>query len=176
ARLGIEWLYQRASRRPRHNPLHLGKKHRPPCCLGVALKPHCRQRQLLHPPNLPNHPPHPKHYTTIIAAGFCRGSLNETLGTRMVPVRQPTEHVWPIPVIDLSLTVDESRSVDPREGQGDGIANCPVPGNYVHGHCHLVRQRSEMGTARHEGGSMATSGPVNDLNQHHPKSESEFQR
>src|SRR5271167_746407 len=81
-------------------------------------------------------------------------------------VRQPTEHVWPIPVIDLSLTVDESRSVDPREGQGDGIANCPVPGNYVHGHCHLVRQRSEMGNARHQGGSMATSGPVNDLNQH----------
>ena len=33
-----------------HNALHLGKKPCPPRRLGVALKPHCRQRQLLHPP------------------------------------------------------------------------------------------------------------------------------
>src|SRR5215470_10414861 len=48
--LGIEWLDQLAQRRPRHNPLHLGQKRCPPRRLGVALKPHCRQRQLLHSP------------------------------------------------------------------------------------------------------------------------------
>jgi len=58
---------------PRHNPLHLGKKCRPPRRLGVSFKPHCRQRQLLHPDPTP--PPPRQYYTTITAAGFCRGSL-----------------------------------------------------------------------------------------------------
>src|SRR5437660_6948685 len=64
ARLGIEWLDQRAQRRPRHNPLHLGKKRCPPRRLGVALKPHCRQRQLLHPPTQCSNPPHQTLYYT----------------------------------------------------------------------------------------------------------------
>src|SRR5205823_1182664 len=46
----------------------------PPRRLGVALKPHCRQRQLLHPPR-PNAAIHPARHYTITAAGFCRGSL-----------------------------------------------------------------------------------------------------
>src|SRR5215469_13966927 len=50
ARLRIERLDQRAQRRPRHNPLHLGQKHCPPRRLGVALKPRHRQCQLLHSP------------------------------------------------------------------------------------------------------------------------------
>src|SRR5207248_5848104 len=75
ARLRIEWLDHRTQRRPRHHPLHLGKKRCPPRRLGVAVKPHCRQRQLLHPPTLPANPPR-QHYTTITAAGFCRGSLS----------------------------------------------------------------------------------------------------
>ena len=29
---------QGAQYRPRHNPLHLRQKRRPPCCPGVALK------------------------------------------------------------------------------------------------------------------------------------------
>src|SRR5215472_7205209 len=79
ARLRIDRLDQPAQRRPRHNPLRLGQKRCPPRRLGVPLKPHCRQRQLLHPPN-PRPPIHPaKHYTTIIAAGFCRGSLSGPL-------------------------------------------------------------------------------------------------
>src|SRR5207244_11673115 len=45
ARLRIEWLDQRTQSRPRYHPLHLGKKRCPPRRLGVALKPHCRQRQ-----------------------------------------------------------------------------------------------------------------------------------
>src|SRR6516225_1584506 len=52
ARLGIERLDQPAQRRPWHNPLHFSKKCCPPRRLDVALKPHCRQRQLLHPPKL----------------------------------------------------------------------------------------------------------------------------
>src|SRR5262249_4540087 len=54
ARLRIEWLDQRTQRRPRHHPLHLGKKRCPPRRLGIAVKPRCRQRQLLHSPN-PTH-------------------------------------------------------------------------------------------------------------------------
>jgi hypothetical protein len=38
-------------------PVHLGKKRGPPRRLGVALKPHCRQRQLLHPPTQCSNPP-----------------------------------------------------------------------------------------------------------------------
>src|SRR5437763_7870632 len=57
ARRRVERLDQRAQRRPRHNPLHLGKKRCPPRRLGVALKPHCRQRQLLHPPTQCSNPP-----------------------------------------------------------------------------------------------------------------------
>src|SRR5215471_12161132 len=57
ARLWIKWLDQHAQRRPRHNPLHLSQKRYPPRRLGVALKPHCRQRQLLHPPTLRSNPP-----------------------------------------------------------------------------------------------------------------------
>ena len=56
ARLRIEWLDQRAQRRPRHNALHLGKKCSPPRRFGVALKPHSRQRQLLHPPTQCSNP------------------------------------------------------------------------------------------------------------------------
>ena len=41
---------QPAQRRPRHHALHLGKKRCPPRRLGVALKSHGRQRQLLHSP------------------------------------------------------------------------------------------------------------------------------
>ena len=78
ARLRIERLDQRAQRRPRHNALHLGKKCSPPRRFGVALKPHCRQRQLLHPPTQSSAPIHPfRHYTTFIAAALCRGSLSE---------------------------------------------------------------------------------------------------
>jgi hypothetical protein len=42
-----------------------------PRCLGVALKPHCSQRQLVHPPTLRSNPPHRPLYH-ITAAGFCR--------------------------------------------------------------------------------------------------------
>ena len=62
ARLGIERLDQRAQRRPRHHPLHLGQKRCPPRRLGVALKTHCRQRQLLHPPTLRTDPSRPALY------------------------------------------------------------------------------------------------------------------
>jgi hypothetical protein len=48
--LRIKRLDQLAQRRPRHYPLHLGKKDRAPCRLGVAIKYRGRQRQLLHPP------------------------------------------------------------------------------------------------------------------------------
>src|SRR5690348_3251750 len=73
--LRIERLDQPAQRRPRYNALHLAKKHCPPCRLGIAVKSRSRQRQLLHPPTHA-HQIHPaKHYITIIAAGFCRGSL-----------------------------------------------------------------------------------------------------
>src|SRR5262249_30266905 len=58
----------------RHYPLHLGQKRCPPRRLGVALKSRGRQRQLLHPPTLRANP-HRRHYTTITAAAFCRGSL-----------------------------------------------------------------------------------------------------
>src|SRR6476620_6741116 len=75
ARLRIEWLDKCAQRRPRHNPLHLGKKRCPPRRLRIAVKSRRRQRQLLHPPN-PYAPIHPvKPYTTIIAAASFRGSL-----------------------------------------------------------------------------------------------------
>jgi hypothetical protein len=67
--LRIERLDQRTQRRPGHNPLHLGKKRCTLRRLGVAFKPHCRQRQLLHPPTLRTNPPI-RHYTTITAAGF----------------------------------------------------------------------------------------------------------
>ena len=78
ARLRIKRLDPCAQRRPRHNALHLGKKRCPPRRLGVALKPHCRQPQLLHPPTCATiHPT--KHYFTFIAAGFCRGSLSGRL-------------------------------------------------------------------------------------------------
>src|SRR6516162_3886696 len=50
ARLGIDRLDQPAQRQPRNHPLHLAQKRRPPRRLGVALKPHRRQSQLLHPP------------------------------------------------------------------------------------------------------------------------------
>src|SRR6478735_9394773 len=63
ARLRIERLDQRAQRRPRHHPLHLGKKRGPPRRLGVALKPHCRQRQLLHPPTQCSNPPRQTLYS-----------------------------------------------------------------------------------------------------------------
>src|SRR5215471_2451484 len=51
AGLGIKRFDQRAQRRPRHDALHFIEKRRPPRCLGVTFKPHCRQPQLLHPPN-----------------------------------------------------------------------------------------------------------------------------
>jgi hypothetical protein len=41
---------------------HLGKKRCTPRRLGVAFKPHCRQRQLFHPPTLRTNPPHPPLY------------------------------------------------------------------------------------------------------------------
>src|SRR5215469_17691768 len=50
ARLGIDRLDQPAQLRPRNHPLHLGQKNRPPRPLGVALKPHHCQCQLLHSP------------------------------------------------------------------------------------------------------------------------------
>src|SRR6516165_5573027 len=63
ARLRIERFDQRAQRRPRHNPLHLGQKHCPPRRLGVALKPRHRQCQLLHSPKpMRTNPPHQKLY------------------------------------------------------------------------------------------------------------------
>jgi hypothetical protein len=58
AGFGVERLDQPAQRRPRHNLFHLGKKRRPSRRLGVALKPHRRQRQLLHPPTQCTNPPH----------------------------------------------------------------------------------------------------------------------
>jgi len=62
---GIDRLDQPAQRQPRNHALHLGQKCRPPRRLGVALKPHRRQRQLLRRPNLcaPIHPA--AHYITI---------------------------------------------------------------------------------------------------------------
>src|SRR5262247_1444029 len=74
ARLRIERLDQPAQRRPRHDALHLGKKCRPPRRLGVSFKPHCRQRQLLHPPD-PMQQSIPPALYHVTAAGFCRGSL-----------------------------------------------------------------------------------------------------
>src|SRR6202008_4286381 len=65
ARLRIERLDQRAQRRPRHNPLQLGKKRSPPRRLGVALKPHCRQRQLFHPPTRYSNPPRHQYTTSL---------------------------------------------------------------------------------------------------------------
>jgi hypothetical protein len=76
----IERLDQLAQRRPRHYPLHLGKKDRAPCRLGVALKYRGRQRQLLHPQPICINPPRQRFYARIIAAGFCRGSLGGVAG------------------------------------------------------------------------------------------------
>src|SRR5262249_45764082 len=45
----------------------------PPRRLGVALKTHCRQRQLLHPQPYATNPP--TRYDNITAAVFFRGSL-----------------------------------------------------------------------------------------------------
>src|SRR5438105_7052168 len=77
ARLGIEWLDQRAQRRPRHNALHLGKKRCPPRRLGVALKPHRRQRQLLHPPTQCSNPPR-----QILYHDHCSWLMQRFLSTR----------------------------------------------------------------------------------------------
>jgi len=41
----------------------------------VSLKSRGCQRQLLHPPTHAHQSTPAKHYTTIIAVGFCRGSL-----------------------------------------------------------------------------------------------------
>src|SRR5262249_21950981 len=82
ARLRIKRLDQPTQRRPRHYPLHLGQKRCPPRRLGIALKSRGRQRQLLHPPTLPPNPPR-RHYTTITAAGFCRGSLGDVARLRL---------------------------------------------------------------------------------------------
>jgi hypothetical protein len=50
AGLRITRLYQPAQRRSRNHALHLGQKRHPPRRLGIALKPHRCQRQLLHLP------------------------------------------------------------------------------------------------------------------------------
>src|SRR6516164_4615138 len=65
AGLGIERLDQSAQPRPRNHSLHLSQKYRPPRRLAVTFKPHPRQRQLLHCPNL-HATTHPAaHYITI---------------------------------------------------------------------------------------------------------------
>src|SRR6266436_2092869 len=65
ASFGIERLNQTAQCLPRHHPLHLGQKPRPPRRPGVALKPRRRQRKLLHLPH-PCALIHPAaHYITI---------------------------------------------------------------------------------------------------------------
>src|SRR5262249_53691119 len=74
ARLRIERLDQPTQRRPPHDPPPLGQKRRPPRRLGLALKSPGPPRPMLPPPTLPANPPR-QHYTTITAAGFCRGSL-----------------------------------------------------------------------------------------------------
>src|SRR5262249_49749954 len=79
ARLRIKRLNQPAQHRPRHNPFHLGQKRRPPCLLGVALKPHCRQRQLLHPPTLRNNPTPAAHYITFTGRWLLQRFLREVL-------------------------------------------------------------------------------------------------
>ena len=55
AGLGIIGLDQHAQRRPRHHPLHLGEKCRPPRRPAIALKPRRRHAQLPHPPTLVHH-------------------------------------------------------------------------------------------------------------------------
>ena len=81
ARLRIERLDQCAQRRPRHNPLHFCQKRGPPRPLGIALKPRCRQCQLLHSPNpiQCTNPPLSALYH-ITAAALRRGSLTGQVG------------------------------------------------------------------------------------------------
>src|SRR5262245_41744253 len=80
ARLRIERLDQRAQRRPWHHAFHLFEKRRPPRRLGVALKPHSRQRQLLHcpPPAVPQSTP-PRIISQTSKHSLCRASPIQTV-------------------------------------------------------------------------------------------------
>src|SRR5205814_7369976 len=60
--------------------------------LGVALKPHRRQRQLLHPRT--NAAIHPARCYTITAAGLCRVSLAMVRRTTSASVKTAGRALW----------------------------------------------------------------------------------
>ena len=128
AGLWIERLDQPVQRRPRHDALHLGQKRCPSRRLGVAVKPHRRQRQLLNLPQpLRTNRPRCALYHDHWPDGFCRGPLSLRHSTRWFrrnlwrdPEQTPTAAPPPY-LIALSIRLEIVRR------NASGRANIVVP-------------------------------------------------